>query len=146
MTKTSLLCDSISVTLGTILVSIVTKAVLYTQKIHFVVLLPVSCLFHHSLFWSTTFCFDPALFMSWCPGLQGSKWTDWCIWINPTDFWSQFFFINDWALLFYTFCTSYCITISFFIEFLTSLNIKAPPYWNPVSMYFWHYLWCNHLC
>lgn len=101
---------------------------------------PLLILFHLSLFWSII-----------CPDIQVKRvlWGQIGVYesilqIHEAN--SFFLFIKKGALLFYTFCTRYCITISFFIEFLTSLNIKAPPYWNPVSMCFWRYSWCNHFC
>lgn len=110
-------------------------------------LLSGSCLFHHSLYCSISLYFDPSFVL--ISRLRGF-YEDRLVYMNqsykfmkPIPF---FFFIKKGALLFYTFCTRYCITISFFIEFLTSLNIKAPPNWNPVSMCFWRYSWCNYFC
>lgn len=116
-------------------------------------LLSGSCLFHHSLYFSTSlYLIHHSLFWSIiCPDIQVKRVLcgqigvyESILQIHEAN--SFFFFIKKGALLFYTFCTRYCITISFFIEFLTSLNIKAPPNWNPVSMCFWRYSWCNYFC
>lgn len=105
-------------------------------------LLSGSCLFHHSLYFSTSLYFiHHSLYWSIiCPDIQVKRVLcgqigvyESILQIHEAN--SFFLFIKKGALLFYTFCTRYCITISFFIEFLTSLNIKAPPYWNPVCVF-----------